>query len=440
MANNTIEIRLVGTTGQPASPTPPAPVGAGSPPSPTGAGSPAPPPAPKQTATTTPQAPPSPVGPPANAQNPGAPPLPFDKPQATPIGGLSPKPTPQPQPSPAGGKPTPSPSVPPSPVGGKPPKTAEEYRQDYLDQQAERKRREAALKPILDQQKEQDYADGKRSKIVDAMSEWQQKLSAKTNEIAGSFAKLAPAILAVTAAAHLFRTVLSVINQDIALRHQADIQGIQGNQLEADYAQSQRGYKAVAGVARVVPLIGEAIGGMIEGIGDLFTAGQKRFIERMEAFDRVIDRQSRYSPEVARERAISQTQQFKNNIEEARYLGPKTAELERAKRELEMAQHLRTMAENSYKLIDQIKETKEKAQEQIDAIRLQIGIMRLLGKDVSELQRLVDEFEKKRKSEDIGNAFEEVMRAGGFSTLPDNRNKPDSGGGQLNVPLLDRSR
>lgn len=188
--------------------------------------------------------------------------------------------------------------------------------------------------------------------------------------------------------------------------------------------------------------VGVGLGQIVKGMGDLFTAGQRAFIERSKAFDEVIQRAGQYSGQVAQAQAQREVNAERIQQRDARVLGPQLAELERAKAQLDTVNALKTLNDNLKILGEQIKDTRKEAEAQLKALERQVEQAEKLGQQVPDaIKQGLKEAREQMRQETTGmGALEDLEAAGGriFGGADASRERAVERQADSFLPLLDR--
>jgi hypothetical protein len=431
MATNSIEIRLVNAGGVP---TPPSPA----PPPPSGNGTP-PPPAPGPATLPFPGRPTAPVGPPPAPGGPATLPMPAT--------GTPPRFGPQSYPIPA-----PTQTTPPrfGPQSGPP--GAPNARAIPVTPPAPTPFR-AGLDALFD--KERDA----RHKLIDDINQERKERLIRFREMEDEARKQMRQEAALRLAGLLAASsqVLSAVNNYWNAQIAISGQRIRGQNQEAAIAETQATAGAIAdsaplvgaAIGSIIPGVGTIIGGVVgagvgqvvDGIGKLFTASERAFLERSKAFDELINRQAQISPDVATAKAMREINQFRLDMREAEIIGPDLARLEEAKARLDNVNAIKTLSYNLVALQEQIKQTADKADKEIEVMEqlaLAAEALGIITKEQAEQQKkLIAEMKKARDGETDFGPTNDLLKAGRImgGTFAQGR-VVDRNSGAMNTPVL----
>jgi hypothetical protein len=432
MATNSIEIRLVNAGGVP---TPPSPT----PPPPSGNGAPPPPAAPGPATLPFPGRPTAPPGPPPNPGGPAT--LPMPAPGAPPRFGPQSYPIPAPTPTtpprfgPQSGPPG-SPNARAIPVTPPAPTPFRAGLDALFDK--ERDARHKLIDDLVQERKERLIRF--REMEEEARRQMRQEAALR---LAGTLAAISQALNAVN----------NYVNAQIAISSQR----IRGQNQEAAIAETQATAGALADAAplvgaaigSIIPGVGTIIGGVVgagvsqvvRGIGDLFTASERAFLERSKAFDELINRQAQLSPEVATAKAMREINQFRLDMREAEALGPDLARLEEAKARLDSVNAIKTLNYNIEALAKQIEDTNEKADKEIEWLESLVAAAEGLGivtkEQIDQQKKLIAEMKKARDGTPDFGPTNDLLKAGRImgGTFAQGR-VVDRTAGAMGTPLL----
>lgn len=227
-----------------------------------------------------------------------------------------------------------------------------------------------------------------------------------------------------------------------------------GDVMGAELQKMQQPFRAVSSAANIVPIIGPAVAGIVDGISDIFTASRRKFMAEDQAFRQESARLSMYSPAVAQAEGRAQEREVRTSLLESQAIGGKLGKLTELQSQLDATLKLQSLLEKMDKIDGQIDKTDSQIKSRIARMEFENDSNTALGwwktdEERAKQKELIDGFK-----EAIGEALTEWWKdaANGFKRAaeealhggPFHLEKPDASWGSAahknGVSVTDRSR